>query len=407
MSDRLSRREFLQRSSAMAIGLGLSSPAWARILGANDRIHIGVIGCGGRGTDLMRQVLEMGQGGIQNVQVTAVCDIYEPRKQQAGQLSGAPIFHDYRKLLEQKNVDAVIIATPDHWHARMALDALEAGKDVYLEKPMTLYWHEAKEVAQKVKETGRVLQVGAQSCSEQRWRKAQELIQSHKLGKVLWARSSFCRNSREGEWNWGIDPDCSPQNLDWKAFLGPAPNRPFNPERYFRFRKFWDYSGGIATDLFYHQLSHLMIALGPEFPTRVVAGGGIYVFHDREVPDTFHMIVDYPSGYSVVLVSSMGNRQGITEVIHGHEATLYFEGGQLVIRPEDEFKNERQEIRIEAPGGDDHLRNFLECMRTRAKPNLDAETGYKIMVAIALGVESYRKNKVMRFDPQKEEVVRS
>jgi len=260
-------------------------------------------------------------------------------------------------------------------------------------------------VAQVAKETNRVLQVGAQSCSDDRWWQANKLIKEGAIGKVLWTSASFCRNSVKGEWNYPIDEDASPDNLDWNAWLGPTPKREFDKERYFRWRKYWDYSGGIATDLFYHTLSHLQIALGPEFPKRVSAGGGIYVQHDRDVPDTFHMIIDYPSDHSIVLCSSMANIQGITEMIRGHEATMYFEEPGVVIRPENEFKDLKQEIRVALNERPSHMDNWLDCIRTRNKPHLDADTAYKVMVAIALGVESYRKEKVMRFDSEKEEVV--
>jgi hypothetical protein len=229
------------------------------------------------------------------MKVIAVCDIYEPRKQRAKDICGGQLFHEYTDLLALDDLDAVVIATPDHWHARISIDAMNAGKDVYCEKPMTLYWEEAKEVARTQALTGRVMQVGAQSASEDRVWKANEVIRSGALGKLLWSQGGYSRNSRDGEWNWYIEPEASPQNLDWKRFLGSAPQRPFDPERFFRFRKYWDYSGGIATDLFYHTLAHMEIALTPEFPRRVSAGGGIFIFHDREVPDTFHMLIDYPT----------------------------------------------------------------------------------------------------------------
>jgi predicted dehydrogenase len=333
----------------------------------------------------------------------AVCDIYEPRKERAKELSKGDVYHDYRKLLERPDIDAVVIASPDHWHARQAIDAMGAGKDVYLEKPMTYTWKEAKQVAETVKRTGRVLQVGAQSCSDDRFWKANQLIEQGAIGKVLWTSGGYCRNSVGGEWNYKIDEDASPANLDWKAFLGSAPKRSFDKERFFRWRKYWDYSGGIATDLFYHVLSHLQIALGPEFPKRVSAGGGIYVQRDRDVPDTFHMIIDYPSDHTVVLCSSMANKQSVPELIRGHEATMYFEGPGIVVRPEEEFKDKHQELTVAREARLGHMENFLECIRTRNTPHLDADTAYKTMVAIALGVESYRKEKVMRFDSEKED----
>ncbi len=410
MSDdkRINRRSFIARSAAGAAALGsgaLSAPATGAVLGANDRINIAVIGCGGQGTGHLRRLVDRAKDPEQKLKVIGVCDVYEPRKERAEGISGAPVFHHYQDLLDVADLDAVVIATPDHWHAKISIDALEAGKDVYCEKPMTLYWEEAKEVAQVVRRTGRVFQVGVQSTSDDIFWQANRLIREGKIGKLLWSQSGYCRNSRDGEWNYRIDENASPDNLDWETWLGPAAKRPFDPERYFRFRKFWDYSGGIATDLLYHALGHMAIALGPEFPTRVSASGGIYVQHDREVPDTYHTMIEYPSGHTVVLTSSMANRQGVPEIIRGHEATLYFEGGKAIVRPEKEFENDREEIQVGPEPRPDHMTNFLECVRTRAKPHCDAETGYKVEVAIALGVRAYREGKVMKFDPEKEEVI--
>ncbi|HET6452855.1 MAG TPA: Gfo/Idh/MocA family oxidoreductase [Armatimonadota bacterium] len=409
MADKkgISRRDFLRGSAAVGLGLyGVNSAMAApRVLGANDRILIGMIGVGNKGTSHLRNLVKMSQDAKNKLAVTAICDIYDARKQRAKDICGGEVYHEYRKLLERPDLDAVVIASPDHWHARMAIDAMQAGKDVYLEKPMTYTWQEAKEVAAVVKQTGRVLQVGAQSTSGDQWWQANRLIKEGAIGKVLWSSSSLCRNSTRGEWNYAIDEGASPDNLDWKAFLGSAPKRDFDKERFFRWRKYWDYSGGIATDLFYHQLSHLQIALGPEFPKRVSAGGGIYVQHDRDVPDTFHMIIDYPTDHSVVLCSSMANRQGVPEFIRGHEATMYFESPGIVIRPEDEFKDQRQEVKVALEPRLSHMDNFLDCVRTRNKPHLDADTAYRIMVAIALGVQSYREERIMRFDPEREKVV--
>jgi predicted dehydrogenase len=407
-SDKITRRDFLRRTAAGAIVLGagaLARPARSQVAGANERIGVGVIGCGGMGTGHLRALVDMAAKGEESLAVIAVCDIYELRKERAKSISGAQVFHDYHDMLQLPDLDAVFIATPDHWHARMAIDAMEAGKDVYVEKPMTLYWQEAKEVAGTASRTGRVLQVGAQSTSEDIWWQARWLIRAGTLGKLLWTQTGYCRNTKEGEWNWPMDPEASPQNLDWKRFLGSAPKRPFDPERFFRFRKYWDYSGGIATDLLYHQLAHLQVALGPEFPKRVVAAGGIYAFPDREVPDTFHAVVDYPTDHSVVMLSSMANRQSLPDVIRGHEATMYFQDGQVVVIPEDEFKKDRSEMRVKPEPRSGHRKNFFECMRSRKRPHCDALTGYKVMVAIGLTVESYRKQKAMLFDAVREEVV--
>jgi predicted dehydrogenase len=285
---RISRRDFLKRSGGTAATAFLARRFPATALGANDRINIGSIGCGGRGTALLNDIVAKSRKPRpgRGVAAVAVSDVYDVRREKAKELSGGKAYKDYRRLLESKDIDAVIIATPDHWHAKMSIDAAHAGKDIYCEKPMTYTVEEAKEVARVVGEKKRVMQIGVQSCSDDIWWQARKLIRQKAIGKLLWTQSGVSRNSIEGDWNYyRIDPNAGPHNIDWDAFLGSAPRRPYDPDRFFRWRKYWDYSGGIATDLFYHRLGHLQIALGPEFPKRVIASGGIYVFHDRETPD--------------------------------------------------------------------------------------------------------------------------
>jgi len=382
-------------------------------------INVGVIGCGGRGTGLLQDLVRRAKQEPERLSVVAVCDIYEPRKRRAQEISGGQLFHDYREMLARPDLDAVVIATPDHWHARMSIDAMEAGKDVYCEKPMTLYWEEAKEVAQTQARTGRVFQCGAQSTSEDRWWQANRLIREGAIGKLIWSQAGYFRNVPGGDWNYGLGPvdldnPKSENYLDWERFLGPAPKRPYDPERFFRFRKYWDYSGGLATDLLYHALAHLQVALGFQFPRRVAATGGQYVHFDREVPDTFSILIDYPPedgvaeperGHTVALFSTQGNERGVPDLIRGQEATMYFEGPGVVVRPQRPFAESREERSVGQEPRADHLTNFLECVRTREQPHLHAQAAYQVMVAIALAVRSYREGKVMQFDPEKEEVV--
>ena len=259
----------------------------------------------------------------------AVCDVYEKRKREQAELYKAKGFLDYRELLAMPGIDAVIIATPDHWHARVALDAMDKGKDVYLEKPMCHTTKETKHLVDTVRETKRVLQVGSQTTSADQWWKAKKAIAGGMIGKMIMSQGSYHRNSIEGEWNWPINQDAGPNGkgdnyIDWKSWLGPAPSRPWDPDRFFRFRKYWDYSGGIATDLFFHVVAPLNICWDkPQYPSKVTASGGKYVFtNDREVPDTFHVLAEYTEGHSLVLSSSMANSQHIPGLIRGHEGTI-------------------------------------------------------------------------------------
>jgi predicted dehydrogenase len=410
------RREFLKQAGVATAGVLVTgfaqSSAYAlapsRVIGANDRIHIGHIGCGGQGSTHIRLLKD--QATDQNIHSIAVCDIYERRLNDAKATTSGQAYHDYRKLLDIPDVDVVWIATPEHWHARMAIDALEAGKHIYLEKPMTRHLDEALKLHAAVKRTGKIVQVGSQGCTDPKWHRAGELIKQGKLGKIVWSQGSYCRNSVEGEWEYHIDQDASESNIDWAAFLGPAPKRPFDKERFFRWRKFWDYSAGITSDLFPHRLHPLLLALGAEYPTRVACTGGIYVHKDREVPDTTTMIVDYPSGHTIVLAGCTANEKGIDDEIRGHKATMYLGGNGVEIRPERPFADEIEGLKEQVGNGEDigaHERDFLQAVRTGKQPNCNVDLATPVQVAISMAEMSYRQSKMMRFDPEKLQLVRS
>jgi len=417
--QRITRREFLEKSALVAAGAGFSTtalPAFGRtphVRRANERIHIGVIGVGGMGTGHLRDLVQRQADPAQNIRVMAVCDVWDKRRLNAARIAGlaeGDSYRDYRRLLERKDVDAILTATPDHWHAKISMDAMDAGKHVYCEKPMTLTWQQARDFARKAAETKRVVQIGVQSTSDDRFHKAHEVIRSGGIGKVLWSQTSYARNNPGGEWNYPIDPSANPHNLDWDMWLGHrfglARKRPWDPDRYFRFRKYWDYSGGIATDLFYHQLAHLEVALGPEFPVRVSAGGGRFIHRDdREVPDTFYMTVDYPSGHSVIIASSMNNHTGLPEIIRGQKADLTFEGKGVRITPQEPFKEEIKPYEVAETPRPGHKDNWFECIRSgNLNTHCNPELGYKVMVAIHLAVLAYRTGKTMHFNPDTEEV---
>jgi predicted dehydrogenase len=417
------RRQFLTTAAGLAAASAARpagaaprpAPQRGRVIGANDRINIGMIGVGGRGSSHVRSLnnrIEM-KGDLR---IVAISDIYSKRIEAGRQntrVEEKDVHRDYRDLLKRSDVDGVFISTPDHWHAPMTIAAFEAGKDVYLEKPMTLTIEEAREVARKAKETGRVLQVGCQHTSDMGNHKAREIVQEGLIGEVLWAQSTYSRNSMYGEWNYRIDEGATAADIGWEQFLGPAPKRPFDPDRYFRWRKYWDYSGGIATDLFYHRLSPLRQIMGIEFPTRVVGLGGIYAHKDREVPDTYSSTIEYANDY-VLLGSSMANSAGnehMQPVIYGHKGTITFDDGVVIVTPEWQFldgfaaKTQAAKMYYEtAPHnmGEDHINNFLDCMRSRQTPNCGPELSYKIMTAIKLGVDSYREGKMMLWDAERE-----
>jgi predicted dehydrogenase len=441
----MDRRNFIKGASGVTTALGAAGAAFGaqtanksagRIIGANDRINIGVIGCGGRGTYVAREFATAGKTD-NSCQIVVVCDTYQKRLNKNKETHKCDGTLDYREVIARKDVDAVIVATPDHWHANVALAAMNAGKDVYCEKPMCHTIEEAHQLSTTVKKTQRIMQVGSQTTSGDQWHKAKKAIADGAIGKMILSQGSYHRNSIEGEWNYPIDKEAGPTGkgedyIDWKMWLGNAPQREYNADRFFRFRKYWDYSGGIATDLFFHVVAPMNICWGqPQFPHKVSSGGGIYIFKDeREVPDTFHMIADYPAGHSLVLSSSMANSEHIPGLIRGHEGTLImvengrFEGyspyvtvkpevirrggESRTITPEYEAKFGKVPFKIaveENNAMQTHVTNFLSCIRTRQQPTLHVDIAARAQCVITMAVQSYRQGKVLYFDEKTWKIV--
>ncbi|MDQ6662848.1 MAG: Gfo/Idh/MocA family oxidoreductase [Acidobacteriota bacterium] len=435
-NNSVDRRGFLKTAAGVGATLGIANnllagrPAKAgRVIGANDKINLGMIGQGGRGSYLSRQFSAYGDK-TNACKIVAVCDVYEKRKRAAVERTKADGYLDYREVIARPDVDAIVIATPDHWHAKVALEAMDAGKDVYIEKPMTHTIDEALQLSSTVRETKRVLQVGSQTTSADQWHKAKKAIADGMIGQMLSSQGSYHRNSKEGEWNYKIDPEASPDGtgenyIDWKTWLGPATKRPYDADRFFRFRKYWDYSGGIATDLFFHVVAPLNICWSePQFPSRVMASGGIYVFKDeREVPDTFNLLADFPKGHSLILSSTMANSKHIPGLIRGHEGTIImvehgmFEGrtDHITVIPEPrvddaaykaKFGDKEFTIPVDQKDAmETHVANFLDCMRTREKPTLDVDTALHAQVTISMSVQAYREGKVLYWDEKAMKVV--
>jgi predicted dehydrogenase len=424
----VSRRGFLK-----AAGVGVASmaamPAWARVIGANDRLNVAVIGLGGRGSILLDLILEH-RTNKADVEVVALCDVYQRRLNAASKkVPGAKTYTHHQDLLQRSDIDAVFIATPDQWHAPITMTAMLSGKDVYVEKPITHTLEEAKVVAHKAAELNRVVQVGVQGLSWRRWPKIRQIIQSGMIGQVVEVQGTYSRNDPAGDWNWPIDAGTGPDgvgenHIDWEQWLGSAPKRPFDADRFFRFRKYWDYSGGIATDLHYHIVAPFHVAIANEFPTKVAGMGGLWVYNDaRETPDTFLTAADYPSKYSMTIQSSQVNENGPTTMLRGTKATIHisdeWEGppsrqyDYADIIPEgpnaQEFAKEHgaDMVRVDGVGNEGdllHVDNFLQCVRTRHQPNCPADLGYKVLASIDLSVRSYREGKIYYFDPVTEQV---
>jgi predicted dehydrogenase len=386
----------------------LSARSYSAIVGANDRLRIGVIGAGGMATNHMKALVKMRDGD--NFTIDSVCDVYTKRRDIAAQLTGGKPVDDYRTLLQNKDIDYVLIATPEHWHFQMAMDALDAGKHVYVEKPMTHTIEQSQKLVRKVQSTGRKLQVGVQGMSDESYAVANEHIKAGELGTIVLAQIDYSRNYQGDFWagkDYPIDADAKPGvNLDWNAWLGPAPKREWDPERYFRWRRYWDYSGGIASDLFIHRATRLLKAIGLTYPQYVVATGGKFEFKDSlaEIPDTFDVLADFPGGPTMQLVSSMANDAPIDHMIRGHKATLYFSRTGFTIKPEKASENDVQPFTYEKKGAEDitlHHRNLQQAIRTNAPLNCDCMLGMYGVVLCDMAVESYRTRQYLQWNGEK------
>jgi predicted dehydrogenase len=401
----ISRRQFVGAAGFV------TAAAYSRILGANERMRIGVIGAGGMATGHMNAL--NGMKDSDNVEIVAVSDIYDKRRDEAAKLTGGKPYKQYRELLNNKDVDYVLIATPEHWHYQMIVDSLAAGKHIYCEKPMTKSIEQSKKVVARVKQSGLKMQVGVQGMSDDSYEKAHEYIKQGVLGNVVIAQIDYSRNYKDDFWTVPFDEGVRPgENLDWNAFLGPAPKRPYDPDRFFAWRRYWDYSGGIATDLFIHRVTRIIKALGLTFPERAAATGGKYEFRSSpaEIPDTFNIVLDYPGGPSVILVSSMANDTAVGHVIRGHKATLEFTRTGFTITPQREFAKDMQPITHQKTGGEDitlHHRNLQAAIRSNEPLKCDCMLGYYGVVACEMGVQSYRKRKYMAWDKAKERIIRA
>jgi len=417
---KMDRRNFLAHSAgiAAAAGAALNAASYSRAAGANERIGIGLIGCGGR-SGAHRKVIKRIQQKGENIEIVAVCDVYRPRAEQAAKGTKAKVYMDHRKLLEDPAVDIVCIATPDHHHAYQTIDAVDAGKDVYCEKPIS-HWRQfelTKRMAHLVKEKKRVFQAGTQGLADPIWEAAAKLVREGAIGHPVHGQCGYFRVGDWGERGMPIpDPNAKPgDNLLWEKFLGDAPKRPFDISRFFRWRMYWDYAGGPATDLFPHTLSPIVKVLGVAFPSKVVATGGKFRYDgEREVPDTFNMLIDYPEKVTVAVLGTQANDSGLPNVVRGWDATILFEGPNIVIQPTQGSKKKKQVVpsRREgtAPEGgwgsfESYWRNFLDCCRSRKKPLGDIDLAYHVQTALQMAILSLREGKVARFDAEREEII--
>ncbi len=429
------RRSFIQAGAAVAAAPNPLKPA------ANDRIQVGVIGAGARSHELMQALMTH-----PTAEIIGVVDAYKGRMERAIERTNgrAKAYRDYREVLDNKSIDAVLVVTPDHWHKRMVLDAIGAGKDVYCEKPLTYRSSEGLEIAQAAKTAGRIVQVGSQGCSSETQGKAKEMIRAGKLGKVTIIRAAYNRNTASGAWIYPIPPDASPETVNWEAFLGTAPKHAFSLERFFRWRCYQDYSGGIATDLFVHLCTTIHFLMDAKAPSKVMAMGELYRWKkSRDVPDTLNAILEYPEGFVVNLSSTFNNQtsaEGSFQIL-GTEGTITL-GGGLTFYPEtavednrwiveswprrleDAYYKDPKVIETEIPSarkpklmegerhfdqvGQDatvtHIGHWLNSIRTRKSYWEDAATGHRAAACAHMVNKSVREGRLVEWDFGKDDI---
>ncbi len=401
---KIGRREFVERAAAAGVAVWAASPT-ARVLGANDRIRLGLIGAGARGQDLLAQALK-----LPNVEVAAVADVYTRRLDETRRVvPEVRTLGDHRALLDLKNVDAVIVATPLHCHARHFLDALAAGKDLYCEKTMTWSIAEAEACRRAARQSGRVIQIGLQHVSSGAFADAKQWLKDGLLGKVTSVEAWMSRNTprSHGQWVRLVPADCTAHTVNWDAFLNGRPARPFDGYAFINWRLFWEFSGGNVTENMVHQMSWIMGLLDLPLPAAASMSGGVFSEKDgREVPDTIAVTLDFPADLVVTWQSTFSNsRYGLGERVLGSHGTIErlagasdMVTGRLTsgIHYYPEPANRPPPLGVALAGQapeQDHMANFLDCVRSRRQPNASVELGYRTAVVAHVANLAYRERR--------------
>ncbi|MGH9451879.1 MAG: Gfo/Idh/MocA family protein [Terriglobia bacterium] len=388
-SKSVTRREFLKGTAAAGAGIAaLGGLAPASVLGANDRVRMALIGCGERGSYDMS--LFMKNPGVE---VVALCDVYEPRRLRQQTVAGpeAQAYLDYHEVLDRKDIDAVLIAVPDHWHKQVLVDAVHAGKDAYCEKPIMHNIPEGIEMVAAVKESGRVVQTGTQQRSWPHYILGKQLIDSGMLGDVAFVYTYWFQNYTENS-GWMAAHPIDTSKLNWKMFLGDAPEQPFTLEKFVHWRFFWDFGGGALTDLLTHWIDVIQWYMNQPCPKTATTTGDVY-FMSWQCPDTITAAYEYPGKFNVTFNSALNNSidDGGIE-FRGTKATLKIDRSHLAVYPEgarwQPYRNYPVPeilVRSEHDGTMDHVRNFLDCMRSRKSPNANIEVGFEAARASWIG----------------------
>ena len=441
----VNRRGFLKTSAVAGTALSLSAASASRVYGANERMGIAFIGVGGRCQAHLNIIKKMNEEG-KPVQCVGVCDVYDgeeydyvqdfggkktERKYLQGLYPSAKkmgldrddkkrVTKDYRRILDLPDVDVVCIASPDHWHARMTIDAAEAKKHVYCEKPMTRTIEESQAVVEACKKNNVVMTVGVQSMADPSWKEAYNLIRTGEIGHVAQGTTSYYRNHIWGQWRYyRLNKNMTPENIDWKMFTGQnikgvdgeplGPDIPFDRAKFAQWRCYWPFGGGMFTDLFVHQTTHLISAMGVRYPARVAAGGGLYLEYDgRQVPDVSTVVADYNEGCQLLITATMISSYPIEEVIRGRLGTVRFTPKGFEIYGDDPSKGASTPARLgdkemtpikvvdlsdRKPKDDTYAlwENFLECCRAKKRETLSTpELGAAAFTTVSMGVKAYR-----------------
>jgi predicted dehydrogenase len=394
----------LARGAACLAASGIVAPR--SVLGANDRIRFGLIGAGGRGKDIFRVALK-----CPNAEAVAVADIYPRRLDEARAMAPAvKTCNDYRRLLDDKSIDAVLIATPQHQHALNFVAAIAAGKDVYQEKTMAFNPGHAKRMRKAFTGSKRVVQVGMQMNSAASIGKIQELVAAGRLGTITAIQAFHYRNAPYGGWLRQIPADCDAAHVNWPAFEGEARHYDFDPQRYVNWRFYWDYSGGNCFENMVHQVAFWYRVLGLNVPQSATMAGGNYRSPRMEVPDTMSVSLNQSEKLLFTWNSMFGDDYfGETwDYLLGSKGTLLHDAADRVAYlPKGKKKNEAElaESADDVDRTEQHMRNFFECVRSRKEPNCPFEMGYRTAIACQMAVASYRAQRTVRWDPQAEDIV--
>ncbi len=408
-----SRRDFMKKAGAAgAAAFAATRFNIARAQNVNSRLGIGFIGCGGRNGHLSSQLTRLQEAGAA-IDFVATCDAYRPRMEALAKKLGAEAqYMDHRELVADQNVDVVSIATPDHQHGYQAIDAAKAGKHIYCEKPFT-HWRQlalTHEAVKAVEESGVKFQLGTQGLSDSAWTQMKKIVAEGLIGQPIHAECGYFRVGDWGERGMPIDdPEAKPgPDLDWEAFLGDAPHRAFDVSRFFRWRMYEDYSGGPVTDLFPHSYTPMVYMLDLGMPSLAVGTGGKFRYEEREVPDTFNMLVDYPEKCTVAVLGTQANEYqgtgsrgsgGRIPILRGWEGTLTVERNTIKFMNVEGGKKKDREWEIEhGEGVDRHWRELLTCIREGGTPRSNIDLAGRVQTALQMAMHTLRNGRVATWD---------